>query len=50
MYLDYAEFQASKAKLMYMKDWAIKLDAFLQFNEEEIQTVKNNFHNWKSLK
>ena len=36
MYLDYVEFQASKAKPMYMKDWAIKLDAFLQFNEEEI--------------
>ncbi len=36
MYLDYAEFQASKAKPMYMKDWAEKLNAFLQFNEEEI--------------
>jgi len=35
MYLDYAEFQASKGKPMYMRDWAIKLDAFLQFNEEE---------------
>ena len=40
MYLDYAEFQASKAKPMYMKDWAIKLDAFLQFNEEEILNDK----------
>ena len=36
MYLDYAEFQASKGKPMYMKDWAKKLDAFLQFNEEDI--------------
>ena len=36
MYLDYAEYQASKWKPMYMKDWAIKLDAFLKFNEEEI--------------
>ena len=36
MYLDFAEFQASKAKPMFMKDWAIKLDAFLQLNEEEI--------------
>jgi len=36
MYLDYAEFQASKAKPMYMKDWAEKLDAFLKFNEEDI--------------
>jgi len=40
MYLDYAEFQASKAKPMYMKDWAMKLDAFLQFNEEEILNDK----------
>ena len=38
MYLDYAEFQASKAKPMYMRDWAEKLNAFLQFNEEEILT------------
>ncbi len=36
MYLDYAELQASKGKPMYMKNWAEKLDAFLQFNEEEI--------------
>jgi hypothetical protein len=40
MYLDYAEFQASKGKPMYMKDWAVKLDAFLQFNEEEILNDK----------
>ncbi|MFT6845976.1 MAG: hypothetical protein ACJAUV_002176 [Flavobacteriales bacterium] len=40
MYLDYAEFQASKGKPMYMKDWATKLDAFLQFNEEEILNDK----------
>ena len=40
MYLDYAEFQASKGKLMYMKDWTKKLDAFLQFNEEEILNNK----------
>ena len=36
MYLDYAEFQASKGKPMYMRDWAEKLNAFLKFNEEEI--------------
>jgi len=36
MYLDYAELQASKGKPMYMKNWAKKLDAFLQFNEQEI--------------
>jgi hypothetical protein len=36
MYLDYAENQASKGVVMYMKDWIVKLDAFLQFNEETI--------------
>ena len=36
MYLDYAEMQAQKGIVMYMKDWVAKLDAFLQFNEEDI--------------
>lgn len=36
MYLDYAELQAKNKKVMVMKDWVIKLDAFLQFNEKEI--------------
>lgn len=36
MYLDYAEMQAQKGVVMYMKDWIEKLDAFLQFNEKEI--------------
>jgi len=36
MYLDYAEFQAGKGRLMRMRDWADKLDAFLKFNEQEI--------------
>jgi len=36
MYLDYAEFQASRGRLMFMRDWAEKLDAFLKFNEQEI--------------
>lgn len=36
MYLDYAELQASHGQIMYMKDWVEKLDAFLQFNEQEI--------------
>lgn len=36
MYLDYAELQAKNNKLMYMKDWVQKLDAFLQFNEQDI--------------
>lgn len=38
MYLDYAESQAKKQKPMYMKDWAEKLDAFLEFNEHDILT------------
>lgn len=36
MYLDYAELQAKNGKIMYMKDWVQKLDAFLQFNEQAI--------------
>lgn len=38
MYLDYAEMQANNGKVMYMKDWAARLDAFLQFNEKDILT------------
>lgn len=40
MYLDYAEHQAEKGVAMTMKDWVEKLDAFLQFNQEEI--LKNS--------
>jgi len=36
MYLDYAENQARKGVVMYMKDWVEKLDTFLKFNEEAI--------------
>jgi hypothetical protein len=36
MYLDYAENQAEKGIVMNMKDWIVKLDSFLQFNEEAI--------------
>lgn len=36
MYLDYAERQAKKGQVMYMRDWVKKLDAFLQFNEEAV--------------
>ena len=38
MYLDFAEDQAKRRKLLYMRDWREKLDAFLQFNEREILT------------
>jgi len=36
MYLDYAEDQAERAIPMTMRDWASKLNAFLQFNERDI--------------
>jgi hypothetical protein len=38
MYLDYAEMQAARGKVMKMKDWQKKLDAFLKFSEYEILT------------
>lgn len=38
MYLDYAEIQAKKHKVMSMKDWSEKLDSFLDFNEYDILT------------
>ena len=36
MYLDYAELQAQNKKVMNMKDWVEKPDAFLKFNERNI--------------
>lgn len=36
MYLDYAEMQAKRGVIMYMKDWVNKLNAFLKFNERQI--------------
>jgi hypothetical protein len=36
MYLDYAENQASRSRVMTMAEWASKLDSFLQFNEYQI--------------
>ena len=41
MYLDYAENQAKKKIPMTMADWVARLDAFLQFNEEELLTDEN---------
>lgn len=37
-YIDFAELQTRLRKVMYMKDWKAKLDAFLQLNEREILT------------
>lgn len=39
-YLDYAELQAKRNKVMNMNDWIDKLDTFLQFNEYDI--LKNS--------
>jgi len=36
--LDYAEMQAARGHIMYMRDWIKKLNAFLKFNEHEILT------------
>ncbi|MCF6179590.1 MAG: virulence RhuM family protein [Geopsychrobacter sp.] len=36
MYLDYAEMQVRNRKVLNMQDWIQKLDAFLQFNEQEL--------------
>ncbi len=35
-YLDFAELQAKRRKVMYMKDWIAKLDSFLSLNEQDI--------------
>ena len=36
MYLDFAELQATNRIVMTMKDWIVKLDAFLRFNGRDI--------------
>lgn len=36
MYLDFAEMQAQRGIIMYMKDWVAKLNAFLNLNEKQI--------------
>jgi len=38
MYLDYAEEQAERRRVLHMNDWREKLDAFLKFNEREVLT------------
>lgn len=42
MYLDYAERQARRGNIMYMKDWVERLDAFLKFNDEDILNGNGN--------
>ena len=36
MYLDYAEYQATRNMPMTMEDWETRLNRFLEFNEHEI--------------
>lgn len=36
MFLDYAELQAGRNKLMKMQDWIVKVDDFLKFNEYKV--------------
>ena len=38
LYLDYAELQAERQIPMSMEDWATRLDGFLEFNGNEVQT------------
>jgi len=42
MYLDYAELQAKKQRVMKMKDWVKKIDAFLSFNEYDVHNDSGN--------
>ncbi|MBU2580007.1 virulence RhuM family protein [Patescibacteria group bacterium] len=45
MYLSFAEMQAEAGRVMYMKDWVKKLNAFLKFNEKDIlQNTGNISH------
>ncbi len=36
MFLDYAEDQARRRKQVFLRDWRIKLDGFLRFNERNV--------------
>ena len=42
MWLDYAEDQAQRRKQVFLKDWEIKLDDFLRFNERDVLTHKGS--------
>ena len=36
MWLDFAEDQAMRRKEVFLKDWSVKLDQFLEFNDREV--------------
>jgi hypothetical protein len=38
MWLDFAEDQARRRKQVFMKDWELRLDEFLQFNQRDVLT------------
>ncbi len=38
MWLDFAEDQATRRKEIFLQDWTIKLDEFLQFNDRDVLT------------
>jgi ADP-ribosylglycohydrolase len=38
MWLDFAEDQAKRRKQIFMKDWELKLDEFLKFNDRDVLT------------
>jgi hypothetical protein len=42
MWLDYAEDQARRRKQVFLKDWEIKLNAFLRFNERGVLDAKGS--------
>lgn len=42
MFLDLAEDTAERRQVMYMKDWELRLDEFLKFNERDILTGAGN--------
>lgn len=36
MWLDFAEDQARRRQQVFLRDWQVKLDQFLQFNDREV--------------
>ena len=40
MYLDYAERQARRGNIMYMKDWVARLDAFCSLTRKKCCIIK----------
>lgn len=43
MWLDYAEDQARRRKQVFMKDWELKLDEFLKFNDRKVLPNAGSF-------